>query len=274
MIEITPSMGDLCKYIEDIETFAETKPNIALDSAKSLLESISKTILADRKIIPTKDDFHKVVRDAIASAETIKSIQDGNSVLKLLSGFTAISNAIGELRNKYGFYCHGRDVQADKINPLLADFIINCSLSIATFLLNLHDNERLIKPRLIYDDNALFNNYFDNVNEEITIRGIAISQSKALFYEDEEAYREELMSFHNEKNSCIIALKTGFTEEKVNDICEYKSVLLAEDLDIISNYFKDKEDSFNALPQYIKDNFKEIFQEENIPLGYDVRIKF
>lgn len=127
---------------------------------------------------------------------------------------------------------------------------------------------------MIYDDNALFNNYFDNVNEEIIIRGIAISQSKALFYEDEEAYREELMSFHNEKNSCIIALKTGFTEEKVNDICEYKSVLLAEDLDIISNYFKDKEDSFNALPQYIKDNFKEIFQEENIPLGYDVRIKF
>lgn len=105
-IEITPSMGDLCKYIEDVEQFAETKPNIALDSAKSLLESLSKRFWADRKITQAKDkdNFHQTVKQAIRAAEAIKSINDTSSLEKLLSGFSSIAQGIGEMRNKYGFY--------------------------------------------------------------------------------------------------------------------------------------------------------------------------
>ncbi len=274
LIGNTPSMGELCTYITDIETYARTKPHIALDSAKLLLESLSKTILADRKIAPINDDFHKVVRDAIESAETIKGIKDSQSVKNLLSGFSTISNAIGYLRNKYGFYGHGRDTQSDKINPLFADFVINCSLSVATFLLNLHNNERLTKPRLIYEDNSYFNDFFDDSNEKIDIGEISISQSRALFHEDEDAYREALKSFDDEKNSCIEALKSGFTEGNVSNICEYKKFLSSEDLDTISGYFKDEEDSFNLLEQNIRDNFKEIFEAENIPSGYTLKIEF
>ena len=54
LIEITPSMGNLCKHIEDVEQYAETEPNIALESAKSLLESLSKRFLSDRKLYKQK----------------------------------------------------------------------------------------------------------------------------------------------------------------------------------------------------------------------------
>ncbi len=273
LIEITPSMGDLCKYIDDIEQFAETKPNIALDSAKSLLESLSKRFLADRKIIQSKDkdDFHHTLRQAIKSAETIKDIKDTSSLKKLLSGFSSIAQGIGEMRNKYGFYSHGRDTLDDKIHPLFAHFVVNCALSISTFLLNLHNNEHLVKSRLIYNDYILFNTYFDNVSEELKVGDISISPSRTLFYEDEDAYREELKIFYEKKASSLHEFEVNFSEENAAEIILFKGALSEAELDKIDSILKQNSDKYDLFSADTKEQMKALYSVENVPTGYEVK---
>ena len=49
-IDRMPMLSGLSVYIDLIERHQTNNPNIALDAAKSLLESLAKTILTDRGI--------------------------------------------------------------------------------------------------------------------------------------------------------------------------------------------------------------------------------
>ena len=175
------------------------------------------------------------------------------------------------MRNKYGFYCHGRDTLDEKIHPLLAHFVVNCALSISAFLLDLHNNEHLVKPRLIYDDYILFNTYFDNVSEELMVGNISISPSKALIYEDEDAYREELKNFYNEKVLIIHEFKTNFSEENASKIILFKGALSEEELDAIDIILKRNSDKYNLFSADTIEQIKALYSVENAPRGYEVK---
>ena len=105
---------------------------------------------------------------------------------------------IGYCRNNYGHASHGQDAYTTySINPIEAVFIANIAASVVNFIYGMH----VIQPasyrniRLIYGNFNEFNNYIDEINEQVTISGISMSPSETLFMTDQNAYRELLIEY-------------------------------------------------------------------------------
>ncbi len=268
LIGSMPSMKELNTYITTIEEYSIKQPDIALDASKSLLESLARTILAERYRQIKDDDFHKLIRNAIESIDKVQDIKDKKIITQLLQGFSTISLAIGTIRNKYGILGHGKDILSDKVEPIFAHFIIDCALSIAGFMLTLQNGERYNRPRLNYDDCNLFNSYFDALSEKITIGKTIISPSKALFNEDIIAYREYLYEFITNKREAIGSLNRFFSEDNLEALSQYKSYFSGEELYEVLQIVNNHKELYNSFNCDIKNSLAEIFNEDNLPLGY------
>jgi hypothetical protein len=63
--------------------------------------------------------------------------------------------------------------------------------------------------RVYYDENEVFNNYLDYYTEEVVISNITIDASRALFT-DEEAYKDRMNAFVDEKTTLIKKFKDNY----------------------------------------------------------------
>jgi hypothetical protein len=74
-IDRMPILSGLSVYIDLIERHQAENPNVALDAAKSLLESLAKTILTDRGISFEHDSEVKfLVKEAVRTAKVMEII--------------------------------------------------------------------------------------------------------------------------------------------------------------------------------------------------------
>jgi hypothetical protein len=136
----------LSQQITRMEAAILRDPELAIGTAKELVETVAKTILAERgQPAPGKEDLPKLVRavaqvpdldrdsvpDATRAAETIR---------RLLSNLATISNGLAELRNAYGTG-HGRAAgSATAIQPRHARLAVGAAATLATFLLETHES--------------------------------------------------------------------------------------------------------------------------------------
>ncbi|WP_415717858.1 abortive infection family protein [Maridesulfovibrio sp.] len=193
----------------EIAVNAEDSPLI-LDTAKTLLECVLKTLLTDHGIefTPKKKNKRKslsivqlctLIRDNLKRAN---NDQLGNELGILLGN---IIHATAELRNNYGEASHGKDALFD--NPLgftEAKMIASLADNVSCFLLS--RNAQLRNPangqRIYYLDNEEFNDFLDFENDPINLKisdSGPIPYSKALFGLDPEAYKESLLQFIDNK---------------------------------------------------------------------------
>lgn len=106
-------------YIKIIEKKVTTNPNLALDAAKSLLETISTTILNDRAIqFNLNDDIQKKIKKTLESLEIINQSSRINkdAMSQIINSFTNITKQIGTLRNTHGYISHRMDLQREKLD--------------------------------------------------------------------------------------------------------------------------------------------------------------
>ena len=110
-----------------------------------------------------------------------------------------------ELRNLEGNISHGPDGYAQGLGSTQMYFAARCADAIVNFLLKIHkifpvDPRR---GRLIFQDQKLFNEYIDMLNEPIKIFDLDFLPSEVLFYidEDHETYRELLYEFEVTQDS-------------------------------------------------------------------------
>ncbi len=208
-IESSEKWSGLRAYLELVEINKEVEPGIALDGAKSLIESVAKTILADRGILyGGNDGVGKLVKMAINSLPSFSVLetQDANAVIRIISGLESISSSIGTLRNRHGIIGHGQDLHNEReLDKRLAHLAIDCADSIASFLMGAHSAEPDGVKRLRYEDYTDFNTRFDEQQEQIEIADIIISPSRALFDQDIEAYKETVLA-SSQKENLITAL--------------------------------------------------------------------
>ena len=236
-----PSCSGLLMHIDHIEQYRTSDPSLALDAAKCLLESLAKTMLGDRNVsVEQNASFQEVIKRAVETSQSLISLTDDNAVKIISRGMINVSQEIGSLRNRFGWFSHGRDLRAERIDKISVDFVIDTTLSIAHFLFALHEEEKTTKTRIVYEDNPIFNLYFDSLFEEceFVIAGIHISPSRALFHEDIEAYRIQLNGFRQLKEFIINKLNGLCDSDDLRDLINFHDCFSEDELQTIREKYK------------------------------------
>lgn len=199
-IEQNPKWKILESYILRIKSYSNTDPGLVVENCKSLIESIFKTILVEIKH-KTNSELKKF--DFISlNDHTCKVLGlENKGYIDLLKSF---SKTIAEFRNKLGETSHGKDIYTLQDNrDLLVDdetsFLIGLTDSISDFLLNYYSNlfsDKRKVAKISYEENEKFNNWFDESEDLIIIKGLEFSASKILFDNDIEAYKMYLIDYN------------------------------------------------------------------------------
>lgn len=133
----------LSQQITRMEAAILTDPELAIGTAKELVETVAKTILTERaQIVDPKEDLPKLVRSAAQvlalDRESIpESAKAADTIRRLLSNLATISIGLAELRNAYGTG-HGRVGGTSSIEPRHARLAVGAAATLATFLLETH----------------------------------------------------------------------------------------------------------------------------------------
>ena len=190
-----------------IEDAIERVPDFAFDLAKTLVESVCKTILEDigHPAEPTWD-APKIMREtttylAILPPGHPNAAKARTSITKTLNGLLTTLNGLCELRNFYGLSSHGRDGFSARLDLRHATLAAQAADTIVSFLYRIHRDALMQTPgaRVYYEDHADFNEAFDLENETIRLGNLEFLPSQVLFHVDREAYRAALYEHRAER---------------------------------------------------------------------------
>lgn len=132
--------------IERIHASIESDPALAIGTAKELVETTCKTILADLGEEHVTLDLGDLVK---AASKALKLLPDGvpneakgaDAVKKTLRSLGATVAGLGEMRNFYGSG-HGQDGRARGLTPRHARLAVGAASTLAMFLFETHDARR------------------------------------------------------------------------------------------------------------------------------------
>lgn len=177
------------------EAYTEEKPDITIETCKSLIEGISKLVIH----LSTKEPLHKLnswdfqhlFKEALSELEKNSEVFDSD----LSNRFGSAVHYLGEMRNQHGDISHGKASLKEQINDAdFSEMVIGITDSICTYMLRKLD--QLTDDELQYDKNDEFNNY---LNELYPLDG-KVRYSKALFEQEPETYEVQLGDYNLENN--------------------------------------------------------------------------
>lgn len=128
--------------IARINAAIETDPALAIGTAKELVETTCKTILADLGVECGTLDLGDLVK---AATKALKLVPDGvpneakgaDAIKKTLRSLGATVAGLGEMRNFYGSG-HGQDGRARGLTPRHARLAVGAASTLAMFLFETH----------------------------------------------------------------------------------------------------------------------------------------
>lgn len=128
--------------IERINASIDTDPALAIGTAKELLETTCKTILADLGEEIGNLDLSDLVK---AASKQLKLVPDGvpneakgaGAIKKTLRSLAAVVAGLGEMRNLYGSG-HGQDGRARGLTARHARLAVGAASTLALFLFDTH----------------------------------------------------------------------------------------------------------------------------------------
>lgn len=189
--------------IEVIERSIPNDPGLAFTHCRGLLETVCKTILADRGITTAAD-----VKPNWLMSQTLKVLKltpesfDGDArveegVEDVLRGLNQLMNGVVALRNSQGVGPHGKDALEAVLDADYAIISAQAIDSAAALLYRLHRKQSETDPlkRIRYGDHPAFDAYLDDKYPDLSVEETPIQASRALYLLDTEAYRQRLMVF-------------------------------------------------------------------------------
>lgn len=136
-------VGYVTQQITRMESAVNLDPELAIGTAKELVETCCKSILLERNVSYSKsDDLPKLVKAAVRELElTPRDIPDtakaSDTIKRLLSNMASITQGVAELRNQYGTG-HGK-LNANKgLQPRHAKLAVGAASTLAVFLTETH----------------------------------------------------------------------------------------------------------------------------------------
>lgn len=133
--------------IDRINRSIDSDPALAIGTAKELLETICKTILAEVGDEPGNFDLGDLVK---RTTQRLKLLPDdipnaakgAEAMKKTLRSLGAVTSGLGEIRNLYGSG-HGQEGRAKGLAPRHARLAVGAASTLAMFLFETHEARQL-----------------------------------------------------------------------------------------------------------------------------------
>ena len=121
-----------------------SEPDVAIGTAKEFVETVCKTILAERKIVyDPNETMPRLVKQVASVLELISPEIENRSkatetVKRLLSNLSSVSDGLAELRNLHGTG-HGKAANTIGLKERHARLAVGAATSLAVFLVETHE---------------------------------------------------------------------------------------------------------------------------------------
>jgi len=131
------------KQIERMEKAVETDPDLAIGTAKELLETCCKSILEERgKSISGTPDMSTLTKATFKELDLVpesisKASRGKDTIKRILSNLATIGNGLAELRGLYGTG-HGKEGQSRGLHSRHAKLAAGTAATLVTFLFETH----------------------------------------------------------------------------------------------------------------------------------------
>ncbi|MGH6793491.1 MAG: abortive infection family protein [Methyloceanibacter sp.] len=136
--------GDIIAHVERIEAAVDTDPSLAVGSAKELLETTCKAILAACQVeIQKADDIPQLMRKTMKALSLLpddipERVRGVDTIRRLLNNLATTVTGLAEIRNLYGTG-HGRHGTKRGLSPRHAKLAAGAASTLAVFLLETHE---------------------------------------------------------------------------------------------------------------------------------------
>jgi len=179
-------------------------PGLAFDLAKTLIESLCRKVLDDRRIAHSRTEdlpalFNKVKRSGLPFLPQAASgaAEARRSLEQTLSGLGTAIQGICELRNQCGFASHGSGGPRPAMEAVQALLAAEAADAIVGFLHRVHRQDRAPPTASVsrFEDHAAFNDALDEEIGAVQIREVSFRPSEVLFRMEPETYRIYLAEF-------------------------------------------------------------------------------
>jgi hypothetical protein len=132
------------RQITRMEASIEADPDLAIGTAKELIESVCRTILSERStpLLPSNTDVGQLVKATFRELKlTPGDIPDGDpaedSLRRLLGSLGTITQCIAEIRNRFGTG-HGKAADAKALGATHARLAVGAAATLALFMQETH----------------------------------------------------------------------------------------------------------------------------------------
>jgi hypothetical protein len=204
---IAGGLTHIDQQVKSIEVAVANNPSLAFDLAKTLVESVCRTVLGDRGIAySVQDDLPKLFRTAtnhlpFLPATASREAETRESLKRTLGGLTSAVQGICELRNQCGFASHGSSQPRPHMESVQALLAAEAADTIVGFLYRVHsqDRTRPPSPRALYEDDPAFNDFVDEAHGIIRIFDEEFLPSRVLVELAPEPYRVYLAEYKTEQ---------------------------------------------------------------------------
>lgn len=133
----------LTDQIQRMEKSIKTDPSLAIGTAKELIETCCKTILAERgKPVSGRPDIPVLTKDTLKELELVpdgipESARGSKVIKRVLQNLGTIGNNLAELRGLYGTG-HGKHGKAKGLTARHAKLAVGAASTLVTFLFDTH----------------------------------------------------------------------------------------------------------------------------------------
>lgn len=178
--------------IDVIEEKIQSHPDICIESCKSLIEGVSKTILKRLDVTVTDADLKIDVMPLFKKAANKLAEYDEELELDFINRTASLIQNFGQIRNERGDISHGRAAPKEVYSsPQFSNLVARVTEALAFYVLEHFFRLQLPdETKTQYEDNPDFNEMLDTANPMGSL-----SFSKALFDQDNVSYCEQLLDF-------------------------------------------------------------------------------
>jgi len=131
------------EQIRRLEACVDTDPSLAIGTAKELIETCCKTILAERgKPVTGMPDISTLTKETLKELKLVpegihEAARGADVIRRLLSNLGTIGNGLAELRGLYGTG-HGKHGSTSGLGARHAKLAVGAAATLAIFLLETH----------------------------------------------------------------------------------------------------------------------------------------
>lgn len=148
-----------------IEPAVAENPGLAFDLAKTIIETVCHTVLAERTIpFDPGDDLPKLFKSTTTNLPFLPPSASGEtegrkSLSQTLNGLHTAILGVSELRNQNGFASHGTSGPRPSMESVQALLAAEAADAMVGFLYRIHQQDRMVSesPRLAYNEKSAFN---------------------------------------------------------------------------------------------------------------------